>query len=193
MWLWWVGILIKIWRRWKKLRRWRRWWRRWRWRQISSDKRQRNCQRSKKEWWLVAMFCKYIYFSKCTPINGKGGGSKHHVVEKWYNVTIVTTEDNDWKCWKWRFPQVFVANLVLERSRVFFRHQPSHKGGLPITMSPLFPETDFLRLPLKMLYSRAARMKHANYVMRDKKRGVVYTWLAIHPTKYIMLMKCTSR
>ena len=133
------------------------------------------------------MFCKYIYFSKCTPINGKGGGSKHHVVEKWYNVTIVTTEDNDWKCWKWRFLQVFVANLVLERSRVFFRHQPSHKGGLPITMSPLFPETDFLRLPLKMLYSRAARMKHANYVMRDKKRGVVYTWLAIHPTKYIML------
>ena len=74
-----------------------------------------------------------------------------------------------------------------------FRHQPSHKGGLPITMSPIFPETDFLRLPLKMLYSRAARMKHANYVMRDKKRGVVYTWLAIHPTKYIMLMKCTSR
>ena len=40
----------------------------------------------------MAMFCKYIYFSKCTPINGKGGGSKHHVVEKWYNVTIVTTD-----------------------------------------------------------------------------------------------------
>ena len=107
-------------------------------------------------------FAKCI-FSKCSPMNGKEGGSKRKG----------STTDA-------RIVEIMLEFSEAEFTVCFWQHEW------------FCPKKQFLRLPIKMLFSHAALMKQVNYEkMKDNKRGVQCT-NKVHCVDEILSSKCTT-